>query len=79
MNDILGTPLAVGDKVATDVTYRRSSRLRVGTLTAVEGQWVRVSYEVSDWQGKARKQSVLREPSGVVKVSGTETPSAVQP
>ncbi|NCT81921.1 MAG: hypothetical protein GXC94_02145 [Comamonadaceae bacterium] len=64
LKDILGTPFAIGDKVATDVTYYRSSRLRIGTVTAVEGRWVKVSYELD-----GRKQSVKRTPAGVVKVA----------
>jgi len=74
MKDIIGTPIAVGDSVATDVTYRRSSRLRVGIITAAEGDYIKVTY---DLQG--RKQSVGRRPSGVVKVNGKETPGEAQP
>ena len=73
MKDITGTPLQVGDKVATDVTYNRSSRLRVGTITATDGKYVTVSYEIPPRQWavsqKPTKRSIQRDPEGVVKVA----------
>jgi hypothetical protein len=74
MNDIIGTPIAVGDLVATDVMRYRSSALRIGTITATNGDWIKVSYDLD-----GRKQSVNRKPNGVVKVSGKEKPAEAQP
>lgn len=77
MKDIIGTPLAVGDTVVTDVMRYRSSALRVGTITQADERWIKVTYDLD-----GRKQSVNRKPEGVVKVAvnvqGTETPAAGQ-
>jgi hypothetical protein len=70
MKDIIGTPFSVGHMVATDVAFRRSSRLRVGLVEErrevrpgrVE---VRVNYALED----GRRNSVWRTPAGVVKVA----------
>lgn len=67
MLDIVGNTFQVGDHVATDTTAYRSSHLRVGQVVAVEGQYVRVRYEVS-----GAKRSVLRLPNQVVKVAVKE-------
>jgi len=70
MKDICGTPFEIGDKVATDVIVDRSSGLRIGVVTAFDGKYVKVSYELKNcWDGKIRKVSVSRLPAGVVKVA----------
>lgn len=76
MKDICGTPFAIGDLVATDVMSYKQSSLRVGTVTAFDGTWVTVQYELAppSWRrgAKPRKQSVTRRPTGVVKVDRPE-------
>lgn len=68
LKDIIGTPFAVGDKVATDTTAYRTSNLRVGIVTEARerrtGWEVKVTYDLGDF-----KRSVWRRPNGVVKVA----------
>lgn len=69
LKDIVGNTFAVGDKVATDVMSYKTSYLRVGEVVGVEPSprgevYVRVRYEAS-----GTRRSLLRRPSGVVKVA----------
>lgn len=69
--DIVGTPFSVGDTVATDTLAYRTSNLRVGKVSAFDGEHVRVPYPDGGKKkdGSAAVRSVWRRPQGVVKVS----------
>lgn len=64
MKDIVGQPIKLGDRVATDTMAYRSSSLRIGTITEVNERTIKVTYMLGD-----RRQSVWRYPQGVVKVA----------
>lgn len=69
--DIVGNPIQLGDKVATDTMSYRSSSLRIGTLTEWDGKHFMVTYPNGTVRkdGKPGRTSVWRRPEGVVKVA----------
>lgn len=66
--DIVGNPIQVGDKVATDTI---TSSLRVGELTEWDGKYFKVTYQNGSIRkdGKPGHNSVWRRPENVAKVA----------
>jgi hypothetical protein len=71
LKDIAGVTFAMGDKVATDITTYKTTRLQVGTVVAFDGKYIKMSYEKTErWGAKrTRNLTVSRRPDGVVKVA----------
>lgn len=79
MHDMVGNELKLGDRVATDITATKSTRLQVGLISAVDGGDIKISYKldtrsydykVGKYVNKQLSISVWRNSEYVVKVAG---------